>query len=75
MYLKPASVVNRVYLSLPIYGISLVRLHFHSASAQTGGRLVLASSPPAPAGQQPSTPDAAVGGCKGPGLGQATPQH
>lgn len=36
MYLKPASVANRVYLSLPIYGISLVRLHFHSASAQTG---------------------------------------
>lgn len=39
MYLKPASVVNRVYLSLCIYGFRFVRLHFHPASAQTAERL------------------------------------
>lgn len=45
MYLKPASVVNRVYLSLSVQSVRLVRLHFHPVSALTGGRLVLASSP------------------------------
>lgn len=45
MYLKPASVVNRVYLSLSVHSFRLVRLHFHPVSALTGGRLVLAPSP------------------------------
>lgn len=45
MYLKPASVVNRVYLSLSVHSFRLVRLHFYPVSALTGGRLVLASSP------------------------------
>lgn len=45
MYLKPASVVNRVYLSLSVHSFRLVRLHFHPVSALTGGRLILASFP------------------------------
>lgn len=37
MYLKPVSVVNRVYLSylsLSVYGFRRVRLHFHSLLRQ-----------------------------------------
>lgn len=45
MYLKPASVVNRVYLSLSIHSFRLVRLHFCTVSAPAQGRLILASSP------------------------------
>ena len=68
MYLKPASVVNRVYLPLSIYSFRLVRLHFHPASAQTGGRLVQASSPPASAGRWHSTRTLPWGAVKGQGM-------
>lgn len=44
MYLKPASVVNRVYLSLSAHSFRLVRLHFHAVSVLTEGRLILESS-------------------------------
>lgn len=56
MYLKPASVVNRVYLSLSIYSFRLVRLHFYSVTAQDrrkGRPGVLFPSSRWPAAQHP----------------------
>lgn len=74
MYLKPASVVNRVYLSLSIHSFRLVRLHFCIVSAPAQGRLILASSPASscwPPAQRPPAPAHTMG--RGAGATQHQP--
>lgn len=71
MYLKPASVVNRVYLSLFYIQLQTCQAAFPFCERTARRKLVLVSSPPAPAGQQHSAPDPATGAAQG--LGTAAP--
>lgn len=45
MYLKPASVVNRVCVALSTYGLRLVRLHFCTETPTRAGLIPVSSFP------------------------------